>query len=77
MKNKKTNYFPTKEKALNVKGALKTLSDNQMIIINGGLLDYNDDTEFFDESDDSMYKNYAESTSYSRKTTYAKLRAPK
>ncbi|WP_294201585.1 hypothetical protein [uncultured Chryseobacterium sp.] len=72
MKKNKANYFATREKAQSIEKALNVLSEKQMITINGGFEQFEEDLE-----DSSDYKNYAESTSYSRKTTYAKLRSPK
>ncbi len=72
MKKNKANYFATKEKIKGIENALKTLSDNQMITINGGSEQFEDSFE-----DISDYKNYAESTSYNRIVAYAKIRAPK
>jgi hypothetical protein len=77
MKKNKANYFATKGNSQAIENALKVLSDNQMITINGGLLQSDDQYEDDLSDESSMYKNYAESTSYNRKTTYAKLRAPK
>ena len=68
MKKLKSTFFATKETdKMNLKEAFSILSGKQLINIKGG-----DDALSPDDGLD--WKNYAESTSYDRKVSYAKIR---
>ncbi|GEM_PF-6008911 len=69
-KNEKKFFVPKNEKDENLTNAFKILSEKKLIDIKGGT------SNEFEEDEGSDWKNYAESTSYNRNVTYAKLRVP-